>query len=146
MGIINRKRLTNIFDVPKDILMNFIGRGLNVDREEILPMIEVSTGKCLLIDEESNVSVDLEADESKESIITVCSDVKLGVDGRKISLTKVYQDFKLVKTKDGIVTDLMLINTRTYVDESILTDYGYIPCLTIPQRESSDELPNFYKK
>lgn len=146
MGSVSRKRVTNVFDVPQDILVNFIGKGLYFNREDKPPLLEVSAGSGLNYDAEGNLAVDAEVDDSQTSNFSVCVGTSLSLDGQKISLTKAFADYKILRNSHGLVVDIKLVEERQEVDEVILTDVSYTSALSIPTRDDSAQFPNFYKK
>jgi hypothetical protein len=58
MGLFVRRRVINVYDIPLDILVETMGRGLTINRQdEEYPKFEASIGKGLYFDEEGKVNV-----------------------------------------------------------------------------------------
>lgn len=57
MGVVIYRRVINVYDIPLDILVQCIGRGLDVDRTGDYPKLEVALGAGLHYDNEAFVTV-----------------------------------------------------------------------------------------
>jgi hypothetical protein len=146
MGSIMRKRVTNVLEVPQDILAKMIGRGLHVNREEFPVQLEVNTGDGLAFDESGALVVDMEVDESKCSEFILQTDSNLLLDGRKLTLRKIYTRFKIHRNYDNYILDIVPYEQFESSDDVIMTDYGYVAIQNKSAREATPGLPNFYKK
>jgi hypothetical protein len=144
MGMVIRKTITNILEIPLDILLFFIGRGLVVNAKEHPPLIEVALGDGVTYDNDSRIVVDKEVDEDKCSMYTVVTNSSLSLDGLRLTLSKDYADYKILRNHAGMTIDLVLLNQYSDTDEVILTDHTYFGA-THTERKETKTLPKFYK-
>lgn len=146
MGSVMRKRVTNVLEVPQDVLAKLIGKGLHVNRDELPVQLEVHTGDGLAFGEDGALVVDMEIDPSKCSQFTLLSDSGLMIDGRKLVLKKTYTVFEICRNYDNYILDIKPVNVYDRFDEVIITDYSYVSIQNKSAREATPGLPNFYKK
>lgn len=142
MGLLIKKQVTNILEVPLNIIVNFIGRGLSVNRSELPIKLEANIGNGLTFSQTDQISIDQIIDENKSFEFSECTNSSLSLDGRKLILTKQFANYKICKNKDGVVVDIIYLNSREEKDEVIFTDIGYTPSISNPQ---SNQSPTFYK-
>lgn len=146
MGSVMRKRVKNILEVGRDVVADFIGKGLHVNREQVPVQLEINTGDGLAFSEDGALVVDMEVDPSKCTQYTQMTDSTLSIDGRKIVLKKTYTVFEICRNYDNYILDIKPVQTFERTDEVILTDYAYVSALSKPAREATPNFPNFYKK
>lgn len=146
MGSVMRKRVVNVYDVPQDVLVNFVGRGLEMNREEAPVRLEVCVGTGLDFNDSSEIVVDDQIDEKQCTTMTHCVNTALSLDGRRLTLTKTLADYKVKRNQHGHIIDIEHTGDRIEKDELILTDLGYMSALSVPNRDDTKNFPNFYKK
>lgn len=145
MGSVNRPQIINIFEIPQDLMANFVGDGLHFNTDQFPPLMEVMVGDGLDIDQHGRVSIDHHPDDHKSSVITNCINVSMTVDGRKLILTKTFADYNVVRNCDGVIVDITEAGIREEADEIILADLSYCGAVDRPVREGTEQLPKFYK-
>lgn len=191
MGVVIYRRVVNVYEIPRDILVECIGRGLQINREdpdfpcllevsvgdgisykEEKGVIGVNAGDGLSIDENSRlnvemgdglklidnkITVDLEVvsdenvDPTKTKTLTVQVDSHITFEAGKLMLTKNYQQFNLLKNCYGQMLDIeageALVATEEVMIGGVCYGYGYGYGTAMKSlRESTSEMPNFYKK
>lgn len=146
MGSVKRKSVTNVLEVPKDILTQMFSKGFWVNREETPVCIEVFVGNGLDFDDQNALIVDNVIDETKSSFFTQMVDSTILIDGRKLSLLKRYKTYKIQRNCDGLILNIIPFEDFERCDDVIMTDYGYVSVQAKSSREATPELPNFYKK
>jgi len=146
MGSVRQRRIINQYDIPQDLLLHFIGRGLEINRHQHPIQLEVAQGRGLVFDEQYRIAVDNEIDECKSSVYTSLTDSVLSIDCRKLILTKTYTEYKVCRNRDGLIIDLQAVRTWEDKDEVMITDHTYVSALSTSERENTTDSPNFYKK
>jgi hypothetical protein len=171
MGLVIYRRITNVFEIPLDILVETLGRGLHLNRSGQVPLLEpnigtglgfeenssfgVRYGEGLKLDDLGRISVDIgcdmfkdtEPDPSKTVEVEVQIDSHLSLDAQKLSLRKVYRKYTVYKNASGHVIDFLPGETVERIDDVILAvPYGYGTGFMNSSREETPEAPNFYAK
>lgn len=146
MGNFIARKIQSILEVPKEIIINFLGKGLVVDRTKEALSFDVNNGDNLIINEKNQLELDVKVDEEKSINLLVCDGVSMKIDGRKVTLTKAFSKYVVKKNKCGLVVDLKLDKTFSEIDEQIVLDYGSsVAALNMNDSAKSDG-PKFYKK
>ena len=146
MGSVMRKRVKNILEVGRDVVADFIGKGLHINREQVPVQLEINTGDGLAFSEDGALVVDMEIDPSKCTRYTQLTDTNLMIDGRKLILKKVYTVYEICRNYDNYILDIKPVETYERLDEVIITDYSYVSIQNKSAREATPNFPNFYKK
>lgn len=173
MGVVIYRRVTNVYDIPLDILVETLGRGLTLNREGQVPLLEpsigtglkfneegqvvVNTGNGLTVDELGKISVDFgcavtfdeAVDETKTTEMMVQIDSQLSLNAQKLTLKKKYQKYTIQRNKNGIVLYIIAGDVTEKDDDVIIGvpygyGYGYGCKDHKPARENTPEYPNFY--
>lgn len=172
MGVMIYRRVTNVYDIPPDILVNCIGKGLVVVRDEhdaeehgheheSRPpcSLEVDVGNGLHIDCDNHLAVnignglefncdgqiEIDTEPVTTQIMTNVTDISLSIDGQKLTLSKTFTDYIVHKTAAGLVVDIEVSDSRIVTEDVLMVDYGYCGSGT-SARMSTPNLPNFYQK
>jgi hypothetical protein len=152
MGNVIYRRITNVYDIPPDILVNCIGKGLIVKTEEpvyeeseptIPCSLQVDAGKGLKFDEGGRLEVDLHV--TSIETVTSLTDVSMSANGRKFVLLKTYTDYLVKRNHSGMIVEIEVCESRIVEEDIILIDYGYCGNET-SARITTPALPNFYQK
>lgn len=159
MGNIIYRRITNVYDIPPDILVECIGKGLVVRRsteeissencenhdhtEQVPCSLEIDLGSGLAFNCDNKLEVDTTPVTTQ--VLTNLTDVSMSIEGQKLTLTKTFTDYTVKKTESGLVVDIEVGECRTVTEDILLLDYGYCGTGT-PARMSTPALPNFYQK
>jgi hypothetical protein len=191
MGVVIYRRVINVYEIPRDILVECIGKGLQINRgdpdfpcllevavgdgisyKEKTGHIGINAGDGLSIDETSKLNVnagdglklvdnkltvDLEVvtdetvDPTKTKTLTVQVDSHITFEAGKLTLKKNYQQFHLLKNCYGQMLDIEAGEALTDAEEvmigGVCYGYGYGYGVAMKSmRESTREMPNFYKK
>lgn len=145
MGNVIKRRVTNIFDIPLDIMVDIIGKGLILDRDESVVQLKINVGDGLLFDNTGKIVHDREKCEELTSSISTVKDVNLSVTGNKLTFTKTLSDHKIIRNKHGHIIDIVEDSVRSETVDLIITDPCYSTAVEIPERMETPETPNFYK-
>ncbi len=146
MGSVNRPHITNVFDIPPDILVEFIGKGFKMNRGQAPIMLEFDCGNGLDFDNAGRVCIDVKIDREKSSDLEVLSNISLGFDGAKFYVIKTFNKYHLCRNGHGLIFDIVHLETREETEYVIGTDYGHVSAMARSERSSEPSAPNFYKK
>jgi RNase P/RNase MRP subunit p29 len=146
MGNFIARKIQSILEVPKEIIINFLGKGLVVDRTKEALSFDVNNGDNLIINEKNQLELDVAVDKGKSIDLVVCDGVIMKIDGRKITLNKSFSKYVVKKNKCGLVVDISLDKTFSEIDEQIVLDYGSSVEALANSDSAKSNGPKFYKK
>ncbi len=171
MGMVIYRRVTNVYDIPLDILVDTIGKGLTINRTGELPLLEpaisnglefkedgtvgIKTGDGIRINECGELVIDIICNECdtvvdpcKSTEFSVQIDSSLSLDAQKLSLVKKYQKYTVQRNTAGVILDIIPGEITEKTDEVLICaayGYGYGSGQTKTYRPTTPEMPNFYK-
>jgi hypothetical protein len=162
----DRPSIKNLIRLPKDAILDFLGRGLigRRDEEEDEPLLELDIGAGLEFDGDQiklktgfgikidvdGICVDNDEDVPARNTITALTDLNLELDGCWLMVNKKYTVYEIRRNKGGMVKDLVSVGDFYDTDGVCIPvhdgygGYGTMSLLSV--RESSPGKPNFYKK
>lgn len=146
MGSVLRKQIINIFDIPKDIIVQLIGKGMLLDRHSEPMQLHVNAGDGLALFEDGTVGVDGMIHEPHCSIHSHISDIRLAFEGAVLTLTKVISDYKVLRNRAGFIIGIEFIGNREEYEQVTIIDNSYTAALSKPVHQHTASAPNFYKK
>lgn len=144
MGSVIRKKTTNVFDIPQDILVEFIGRGLFINRNSLPPLLEISANHGIELKEDGSLGLK-KGHSDHSSVYSFLTDVSLKLDGRRLILTKTISFYEITRNCDKFIVDIKFLHNDQIMEEVVFNDLGYCGMST-SFRENSQESPNFYSK
>lgn len=150
MGVMIYRRVVNVYDIPLDILVETLGRGLTINREAAdFPLLEPDIGKGLRFDGDGKIEIDPTVDHYQSTEYIVQVDSKLSLDAQKLTLTKTYQKHNVLRNAAGVTVSVSPGDTFEETEDVILAvpyGYGYSSADAKSLRASTSTAPNFYKQ
>jgi hypothetical protein len=162
----DKPSIRNLIRIPKDAILDFLGRGLvgRRDEEDDEPILELDIGAGLDFDggkirlktgvgikiDLDSVCLDTDEDLPSRSTITTLSDLTLELDGCWLMVNKKYTVYEIRRTKGGMIKDLVSVGDFFDTDGVCIPIHdgygGYGQMTLLAMRESTPEKPNFYKQ
>lgn len=159
MGMVIYRRITNIYEVPPEVLEQWAGKGL-IPNSDNPNQVEINIGDGLIFTDQGKVALDVKVafdgipDECKTQIITNITDVNLTFEGRELILQKTLTDYAIKRNHAGILVDFLVGESRIEKQSVTFADCGYGGCgcgygyggYHISNRIGTEKFPNFYQK
>jgi hypothetical protein len=160
-----RPFIKNFIELPRDAVFDFLGRGLKGRNDDEQPKLELDIGAGLEWDgstvklkigkgckfDDDFLSCDFDEDEELRSTFTTLTDLSLEVDGCWLMINKKYTVYELRRTRHGVLKDIVSVGDSYDTDGVLIPighdgygGYGQLSLLS-STRESTPEMPNFYK-
>lgn len=146
MGNFIARKIQSILEVPKEIFVSFLGKGLVVDKTKENLSFDVNNGNNLIINDKNQLELDVAVDQGKSIDLVVCDGVTMKIDGRKITLDKSFSKYVVKKNKCGLVIDISLDKTYSETEDHIVLDYGSSVEALANNDSAKSNGPKFYKK
>jgi RNase P/RNase MRP subunit p29 len=145
MGNFISRKIQSILEVPKEIFVSFLGKGLVVDKTRENLSFDINNGNNLIINDKNQLELDVDVDQGKSFDLLVCDGVTMKIDGRKITLNKSFSKYVVKKNKCGLVIDISLDKSYSETEDHFVLDYGSsVEALANSAAKSNG--PSFYKK